>query len=70
MEQVTLAVTGMHCNSCGMLIDDALEELSGVRHARTNVRKGLTRVDHDGKVSAAKLIKVVSGLGYQARVAP
>ena len=70
MEQMTLTVTGMHCNSCGMLIGDALEELSGVRQARTYVRKGLTRVDHDGKVSAAKLIKVVAGLGYQARVAP
>lgn len=68
MEQMTLAVTGMHCNSCGMLIDDALEDLPGVQQSRTNVRKGLTRIDHDGKVSAAKLIKIVSTMGYQARV--
>ena len=70
MEQMTLAVTGMHCNSCGMLIDDALEDLPGVQQSRTNVRKGLTRIDHDGKVSVAKLIKIVSSLGYQASVAP
>ena len=70
MEQMTLAVTGMHCGSCGMLIDDALEDLPGVQQARTNVRRGLTRIDHDGKVSAAKLIRIVSSLGYQASVAP
>ncbi|MCX5128104.1 hypothetical protein [Streptomyces sp. NBC_00347] len=23
-------VTGMHCNSCGLLIDDEVEELAGV----------------------------------------
>ena len=70
MEQMTLAVTGMHCGSCGMLIDDAPEDLPGVQQARTNVRRGPTRIDHDGKVSAAKLIKIVSSLGYQASVAP
>ena len=69
MEQMTLTITGMHCNSCGMLIDDALEALPGVQHARTNVRKGLTSVNHDGKVSTAKLIKTVTGLGYRASVA-
>lgn len=69
MEHMTLIITGMHCSSCGMLIDDALEELPGVQQARTNVRKGLTRVDHDGKLSAAKLIKTITGLGYQARLA-
>lgn len=68
VQQLTLTVTGMHCSSCGILIDDGLEDLPGVVQARTNVRKGVTRGDHDGKVSAAKVIKVVSGLGYRAQV--
>ncbi len=68
MNQLTLTVTGMHCGSCGMLIDDALEDLPGVTKAHTNVRKGVTTVDHDGKVSASKVIKIVTRLGYQAQL--
>lgn len=29
--QVVLKVEGMHCSSCGLLIDDELEEVPGVR---------------------------------------
>jgi S1-C subfamily serine protease len=34
-----LQVAGMHCASCGMLVDTALEGLPGVRRAGTKVRK-------------------------------
>ncbi|MGH9268742.1 MAG: heavy-metal-associated domain-containing protein [Acidimicrobiales bacterium] len=69
MSTLTLQVNGMHCNSCGMLIDEALEELSGVRSSRTNVRKGMTVVELDGKVPTNKLVKAVTKLGYQAEPA-
>lgn len=38
--QVELLIEGMHCNSCGLLIDDELEDLAGVRSAATDVRTG------------------------------
>lgn len=69
MPTLTLNVTGMHCGSCGMLIDDALEELPGVSAARTNVRKGTTVIEHDGKVATKRLLKTVAKLGYRAQPA-
>ena len=65
----SFTVTGMHCGSCGMLIDDALEETAGVRRARTIVRAGRTVVEVDAAATdAEKLIAVISSLGYTARL--
>ena len=71
MPTQTLSVTGMHCNSCGMLIDETLEELPGVRSSRTNVRRGITVVELDERKAAPlnKLVKAVAELGYGAESA-
>ncbi|WP_262007903.1 heavy-metal-associated domain-containing protein [Streptomyces sp. FIT100] len=45
---VTLLVEGMHCTSCGLLIDDELEEGDGVRSSTTDVRTRRTVVRLDG----------------------
>lgn len=41
---IELAVTGMHCASCGLLIDDTVEELPGVIRSSTDVRRARTTV--------------------------
>ncbi|AWK76809.1 heavy metal transporter (plasmid) [Rhodococcus oxybenzonivorans] len=41
----TFRVEGMHCGSCALLIDDALDDLPGVRHTWTT--KGCTVVALD-----------------------
>ena len=69
--QVVLEIEGMHCSSCGLLIDDELEEVPGVRSARTDVRKGRSVVRlEDADLDPTLLVKAVQGAGdYQARVA-
>jgi copper chaperone len=63
----TFAVTGMHCASCGMLIDDALEELPGVHRSQTSVRAGRTVVDTDAAgVDPNLLAAVITAVGYPA----
>ncbi|MGH9264936.1 MAG: heavy-metal-associated domain-containing protein [Acidimicrobiales bacterium] len=60
-----LRVDGMHCASCGMLIDDALEDLPGVASASTNVRRKRTRVDYDPVATdLGAIAKAIADLGY------
>ncbi|MFE7603279.1 heavy-metal-associated domain-containing protein [Streptomyces sp. NPDC057494] len=72
-EELVLSVEGMHCAGCGLLIDDELEELPGVRSSRTDVRGGRTVVRLDDGVAAmdaAVLGAAVRSAGdYTARLA-
>ncbi|MCX5582936.1 heavy-metal-associated domain-containing protein [Streptomyces erythrochromogenes] len=70
--RVVLLVEGMHCGSCGLLIDDELEELPGVRSAATDARTGRSVVllEDGADVETAVLIAAVEGAGdYTARLA-
>lgn len=67
MRTYTFTVTGMHCASCGLLIDEALEDdLSGVHRAETSVRAGRTTVHADDTVTPAAVIAAIAGVGYTA----
>ncbi|MBT2395997.1 cation transporter [Streptomyces sp. ISL-100] len=62
----------MHCNSCGLLIDDELEDLAGVRSSSTDVRAERTfvRLEEGADVDTAALIAAVEQAGdYTARPA-
>ncbi|MFB7172295.1 cation transporter [Streptomyces sp. NPDC056254] len=70
--QVELLIEGMHCTSCGLLIDDELEDLPGVRSANTDTRTGrsIVRLEEGAQVAGAALIAAVEGAGdYTARLA-
>ncbi|MEU0715767.1 cation transporter [Streptomyces lavendulocolor] len=70
--QVELLIEGMHCNSCGLLIDDELEDIPGVHSAATDVRTGrsVVRLEEGADVEAAALVSAVESAGdYTARVA-
>ncbi len=68
---LTLAVTGMHCGACGLLIDDTLADLPGVHSATTDVRGGRTTVAVDtATTDVAQLIAAVTAAGYSATPLP
>ncbi|MGP3925134.1 heavy-metal-associated domain-containing protein [Streptomyces sp. 8N616] len=70
--RVVLLVEGMHCSSCGLLIDDELEDLPGVRSSTTDVKAGRTtvRLEEGAAVNTAELIAAVEQAGdYTARPA-
>jgi len=65
-----LRTTGMHCQSCSMLVQMELEELDGVESAVADFGSGLTEVVYDPEiVSVEALIGVVVAAGYGAEVA-
>ncbi|MDP9403121.1 MAG: heavy-metal-associated domain-containing protein [Actinomycetota bacterium] len=68
MAILTLHVTGMHCASCGMLIDESLEELPGVASSQTDVANERTVVDHDPVVAPPDSVATaIAELGYEAK---
>lgn len=61
------AVTGMHCNSCGLLIDDVVEELDGVTRSATDTRHNTTTVTFDPTlVSVDDIAAAIAHVGYTA----
>lgn len=70
MTTYTFTVTGMHCASCGLLIDETLEEeVPGVQRAETSLRAGRTTVHVDATVAPAAVIAAIAQAGYTAILA-
>lgn len=65
--RMTFAVTGTHCNSCGLLVDDEVEELPGVTASTTDVRTGRTVVECATAVDPERIIAAITEAGYQGR---
>lgn len=64
----SFTVTGMQCSDCGVLIDEALEEVAGVHRSQTSVLAGRTVVDVDPAVADPDtLAAVIASIGYTVR---
>lgn len=60
-------VSGMHCSSCSILIDEAVEELDGVTSSTTSLKKKLTTVTLDpARCDPARVVEAIQEAGYQA----
>jgi copper chaperone CopZ len=64
---MVFAVEGMHCASCGLLVDEVVEEVTGVVSSATDVRAGRTVVTVGGDVDPATVLAAIDGAGYAAR---
>ncbi|WP_166639859.1 heavy-metal-associated domain-containing protein [Amycolatopsis sp. SID8362] len=63
----TLRIDGMHCGSCALLIDDAVEDLPGVRSTQTTMKKGRNTVELDPALTGVEdVIGAIEELGYRA----
>lgn len=62
-----LKIEGMHCASCAMNIDFDLEDLEGVKEAKTSYARQESEVEYDeGKLDLEDIIKSIEKKGYQA----
>lgn len=67
MAEVRLTTTGMHCQSCSMLVQMTLEDLAGVSSASSDYRTGITQVEYDPSVvTVDDLIGAIVSAGYGA----
>lgn len=62
---VVFKLSGLHCTSCSLNIDGALEDTPGVVSATTSYAHSTTHVEFEAKlVTKEKLSAVIIGLGY------
>ena len=64
-----LKIDGSHCTSCAMNIDFDLEDLEGVKQAKTNYAKQETEVEFDEeRLKTEVIIQTIQKTGYQAEL--
>lgn len=61
----TIKVSGMHCKSCEMLLDDSISEVKGVKKVSADSKKGTVSVSIDDEAVLAQVKKVIAGEGYK-----
>lgn len=65
-EKITLKLSGLHCASCSLNIDDALEGTNGVMRSSTNYARQESMIEYDpAKVSLDDIKKVIESLDYK-----
>ncbi len=66
MEKITFHVTGMYCNSCKLLLENAIGWLENVAHIDVNVKNGTAIVSYNKHVpNKDDIINVVEEAGYK-----
>ena len=69
-ESVRLETTGMHCQSCAMLVEMTVRDLDGVDDVRVDLGDEKTEVTYDpDRVSVDDVIQEIVKVGYGASVA-
>jgi len=59
-------IEGMHCSSCAMLIDGDLEDLAGIKSAKTSYARQECEVEYDLMVvDDNKITEVITKCGYK-----
>jgi Cu+-exporting ATPase len=65
-EMITLKLSGLHCVSCSLNIDGALEDTPGVLSATTSYAKQETKINYDpAQVELSTLRTAIESLGYK-----
>ena len=63
---LSLKISGMHCVACALNIDLDLEEVPGVKSAKTNYAKQITEVEYDDSKTSLEIIKsTIAKTGYK-----
>jgi P-type Cu+ transporter len=69
MTKQKFQIQGMSCVGCAMTVDEAVENLPGVRSASTNYARQVAEVEYDEhKVNTQQIVKAIEEAGYKAAV--
>lgn len=66
MKKIVLKLNGMHCTTCSVLIDTVLEELDGVKSAKTSYAEQKVEVEFDpNQIDIKQMILTIQSEGYE-----
>lgn len=69
MKKINLNIEGMHCSSCAMNIDFDLEDLPGIKIAKTNYAKQKCEVEfEENRITTEEVLKQITKTGYKAKL--
>lgn len=67
MKEITLKITGMHCNGCANNITQLLQSLEGVENTSVSLSAGIANIRFDEtQISPAQLIEAIEDAGFDA----
>lgn len=62
--ETVLRVSGMHCASCAVLIDEAIGEIPGARTLSVDHAGGTVTVVHDSEATLEAIRQAIRGEGF------
>lgn len=66
IRNLKLKIIGMHCTSCTMNIDGNLEDMEGVRSAKTSYARQECEVEFEERiVRIEQIVKTIENTGYK-----
>lgn len=64
-KKIIISIKGMHCRSCEILVGDKLSEISGIKRAVINFKKGIAEIHYgDRKPSMHEIETAIREAGY------
>jgi sulfite exporter TauE/SafE/copper chaperone CopZ len=64
-QKMKIDITGMHCRSCEILLEDSISQVQGVKKVRTNYKKGSAEIEYEHIPDQKEIEKAVNTAGYR-----
>lgn len=65
MQKIIVPISGMHCRSCEMLVEESLSQISKIKKIQVNCKKGVAEIFYeDQKPSLVEIEKAIKDAGY------
>jgi len=64
MNKCRIGISGMHCRSCEILVEDELKKIPGVTEAYVNHKNGSAYIHYRGHLYEDDLIRAIENAGY------
>lgn len=59
-----IKIEGMHCAHCTARAEDALGAIDGVKKVKTDLKKGLAKIECEADISEAVIKEAIEALGF------